>query len=131
MQYEDEKYGRLMDLILTHTQVENHLDYSAFLEVDNSLEHQLHQTLDADQIIEEVWFQSLKGEAPTETIEPELPTITFKELALCLSVIQKLDQLMPGKFESSLRLLMSNDVSKQLVPLKQQGIAMYLLKKQE
>lgn len=88
-------------------------------------------TLDADQIIEEVRFQSVQAEAPTETIEPELPTVTFKELASCLSVIQKLDQLMPGKFESCLRLLTSNDVSKQLVPRKQKGIAIYLLKKQE
>lgn len=131
MQYVDEEYRRLVDSILTHTPVEDHLDYSAFLEVDNSLEHQLRHTLDADQIIEEVRFQSVQAEAPTETIEPELPTITFKELASCLSVIQKLDRLMPGKFESSLRLLTSNDVSKQLVPPKQKGIAMYLLKKQE
>ncbi len=131
MQYIDEEYRRLVDLILTHTPVENHPDYSAFLEVDNSLEHQLHQTLDADHIIEEVRFQSVQAKAPTKMIEPELPTIMFKELALCLGVIQKLDRLMPGKFESSLQLLMSNDVSKQLVPPKQQGISMYLLKKQE
>ncbi len=131
MQYVDEEYRRLVDLILTHTPVEDHLDYSAFLEVDNSLEHQLHQTLDADHIIEEVRFQSVQAKAPTEIIEPELPTIMFKELALCLSVIQKLDRLMPEKFESSLHLLMSNDALKQLVPPKQQGIAMYLLKKQE
>ncbi len=131
MQYVDEEYWQLVDSILTHTPVEDHLDYSAFLEVDNSLEHQLHQTLNADHIIEEVRFQSVQAKAPTKMIEPELPTITFKELASCLSVIQKLDWLMPGKFESSLHLLMSNVVSKQLVPLKHQGIAMYLLKKQE
>ncbi len=42
MQYVDEEYRWLVDLILTHTPVEDHLDYSAFLEVDNSFVHQLH-----------------------------------------------------------------------------------------
>jgi hypothetical protein len=128
MQFADEEYYRLVESILAHNPPADRMNYSEFIDVDLALEPQLHQSADVDQIVSEVLFQAAPP-PPCDSCEQVLPVILAKDLVAALEVLRKLDQHMPGKFQSTISLLSSQDVRK-LIPAPKQASIQDFVKKQ-
>jgi hypothetical protein len=123
MAHLDDEFHFLMSQIAQYTG--DCIAPDAYLMIDNN-EEVIHSTLNVQDIINEVRFESEPPEEEEDNIKP--PEISHSEWNQCRQTLLKLEYLFPGEFATEISALTSSKVKQVLPPLKQLSVAQFLSK---